>query len=107
MELAAERVQPFELEDLVRGEERAAEGAARDGARMLALDEVRERAEVEGDLLHLMGARPRERLDDEELRQPVRRLAAAAHRAERPAAACGRRRKMQEAVDRTVRADRE
>src|SRR4051794_21346904 len=99
MELAAERVQPLELEHVVGCEECAAKRAARDRARSLALDEVRERAEVERDLFRLTFACPLERLDDEELRQAVRGLASAAHRAERPPAARRRRREMQEAVD--------
>src|SRR5206468_3715056 len=103
MELAAERVQPLELEDIVGCEQHAPERAARDRARALALDEVREGAEVEGDLFRLTLARPFERLDDEELRQPVRRLAAAAHRAERPPTPRGRGSEMKEAVDLAVR----
>ena len=52
-------------------------------------------------------ARPGDRLGDQELHQPVRRLAAAAHRRERVVAAGRRRDELEEAADAAVRPGRD
>src|SRR5581483_12409266 len=74
MKLAAEAVQPLELEDAVGREQAAPNDASRHRHRAVRRDEIRQSAEVERELGRALLLRPRERLDAEELDQAVRRL---------------------------------
>src|SRR6185369_9722888 len=111
-ELAVERVETLELEGVVGEEYPAAHGPPDRRRDPLRREEVRERAEVEGQLARAGLARPGERLDHEELGQAVRGIRAAAHRTQRPAAAADassprRGREMEETPDAAFRVLRE
>src|SRR5581483_5267346 len=68
-ELAVERVEPLELEDVVGEEQPAPHEASPPARRAFRGDDVGEGAEVEGELARADLARPGDRLDDEELRE--------------------------------------
>src|SRR5215467_9621594 len=78
-ELPVERVETLELEDVVGEQNAAAHDPLGRRRHPVGSDEVRERAEVEGQLARARLARPGERLDDEKLGQAVRRVRAAPH----------------------------
>src|SRR5205085_10859238 len=86
-EFPVERVEALELEDVV-GEQEPASHDSPDGRRHpFRSQEIRQRAEVEGELACARLAGPGERLDDEKLGQAIRGARATAHRAQRPPAA--------------------
>src|SRR3954469_4016553 len=70
-ELPVERVEPLELEDVVDEQDPAADDSPDRRLRTVGSEEVRQRAEVEGELARAGVSRPGERLDHEKLGQAV------------------------------------
>ena len=101
-ELAVEAVQALELEEPVGLQQRPAQRARPEPGVVVGAQEVGEHREVQRQLGDAVRLRPRDRLGDQVLHQPVRRVAAAAHRRERVALARGRRHELQEAADGAV-----
>ena len=88
-ELTVEAVQALELEEPVALQERPAKHARPERRVLVGTHEVGEDREVERDLGHVVGSPPLDRLGDQVLHQPVRRVAAATHRSQRVALARG------------------
>src|SRR5579884_555405 len=76
-ELAVEGVEALELEDVVGEQEHAADEPVDGRRHPVGSEEVGERAEVERQLPRVLFPGPGERLDDEKLREAVRRARAA------------------------------